>query len=192
MVIDSKVLYAIDARPEIKDGSSFGLIINSQANTEVTLDVTGGELLHGLALVLVNEVEAKFIDVQPERPVVLYPQSPKVRYRLLVGTSTYLEKRREKLTPAETVLQQNYPNPFDDETTLGYSLSEAGLVEIQLFDVLGRLVLTLVEGTKDAGQYQVVWNGYDQLGKKAPAGMYFIQLQTEFGERRVVKAVKLD
>ena len=190
--MDSKTLYAIDARPAIQEGSSFGITIKSEAKSEVTLDVIDAELLDGFSLALIDDVQGKFMDVQPGIPVVLHPQRPDAPYRLLVGTKTYLENQREALTPTETILQQNYPNPFDVETTLVYSLSQAGGVHIQVYDVLGRSVATLVEGNQDAGQHQILWNGYDQRGKRVPAGLYFIQLQTESGETRVVKAVKLD
>ena len=189
---DSKTMYAIDARPEIRDGSFFDITIKSEANSEVTLNVIDAKLLDGLSLALVDDAQGKFIDVQPGIPVVLQPQAFKVQYRLLVGTNTYLESQREALTPTETILQQNYPNPFERETTLAYSLPKEGVVNIQVYNVLGRSVAMLVAGRQDAGQHFVVWNRYDQRGKRAPAGLYFIQLQTESGESKVVKAIKLD
>ena len=191
-VIDSNTKYAIDARPELKDGSDFDLVIGSRANSEVILDLEATELFDGYALALVDEIKGHLIDLEQGSQIVLRPKSTKSQYRLLVGTDAYIQKERTMLIPQEAILSQNYPNPFNGETTITYSLQEAGPIEIKVYDVLGRSVATLVTESQDAGRYQTIWNGYDRQGREVSAGIYFIQLHTESGERRVIKSVKLD
>jgi photosystem II stability/assembly factor-like uncharacterized protein len=68
-------------------------------------------------------------------------------------------------------IAQNYPNPFNPTTTLSYQIPKSGLVSIQIFDVLGREVATLMNGVKEAGAYSTVWNAGTQ-----PSGIYFYRL----------------
>jgi len=70
------------------------------------------------------------------------------------------------------------PNPFSPQTAISYSLLASAYLSLEIFDLSGRLVTTLFEGTQGAGQHAVSWNGQDQMGKKLPAGVYFCQLTT--------------
>lgn len=60
--------------------------------------------------------------------------------------------------PTEFSLSQNYPNPFNASTTINYSLLEGSDVTIDIFDIMGRKIETLVSGYQDAGSHSVVWN----------------------------------
>ncbi len=80
--------------------------------------------------------------------------------------------------PAATVLNQNYPNPFNPVTTITYDVSKAGHVTIQLFDVAGRLIRTLIDQRKDAGRFHIEWNGKDSNGATVPSGLYFYRMHT--------------
>ncbi|MBN1997841.1 DUF3160 domain-containing protein [candidate division KSB1 bacterium] len=84
--------------------------------------------------------------------------------------------------PAELTsfgLEQNYPNPFNPQTTIEYHLPQPGSVEINIIDILGRKVRTLVEEVKTAGKHQVIWDGYDDNGGAVASGVYFYSIQTE-------------
>ena len=79
--------------------------------------------------------------------------------------------------PTEFALHQNYPNPFNPITTLRYELPENGLVNITIYDMLGRKVKTLVNQTQDAGYRSVVWDATNDYGKLVSAGIYLYQIQ---------------
>lgn len=81
--------------------------------------------------------------------------------------------------PMEYNLYQNYPNPFNPVTTIYYDLPSQSKINIEIFDLLGRNVRTLVNGTKPSGKYSIIWNGKDKYDKPVSAGVYFYQLQTE-------------
>jgi glucose/arabinose dehydrogenase len=68
-------------------------------------------------------------------------------------------------------LEQNYPNPFNPVTTIKYSIPKQDFVKIQIFDMLGREISSLVNESKQAGNYEVNWNA-DNL----PSGVYFYRL----------------
>ena len=81
-------------------------------------------------------------------------------------------------------LTQNYPNPFNPSTTISYNVDASGMVTLKVYDVMGRLVRTLVDGHKISGYesgYSVVWDGKDQQGQQVSAGLYIYSLQTPTG-----------
>jgi hypothetical protein len=83
----------------------------------------------------------------------------------------------ELLLPRQGELQQNYPNPFNPSTTIPFALSSPALVRVQVYDVLGQRVRTLMNGPTPAGYHSLVWNGRNDLGDQAAAGLYFYLLE---------------
>ena len=75
-----------------------------------------------------------------------------------------------------TELRGNYPNPFNPETTISYSVKEAAPVTIEVYNVKGQLVKTLVNEAKAAGHYSIVWNGKDNNGRSAASGVYYYKM----------------
>lgn len=76
-------------------------------------------------------------------------------------------------------LYQNFPNPFNPSTTITYDIAEAGYVDLAIYDLKGRVVASLVNGNKSAGNYTVKWNGLDDNGQLVPSGVYLYQLQSQ-------------
>ena len=86
-------------------------------------------------------------------------------------------------------LGQNVPNPFRQGTTIDFSLSRPGLVELAVFDVAGRRVATLLEGPRSAGSYSASWDGKLTDGTVAASGIYQYRLKTSEGQtsRRMIR-----
>ncbi len=78
--------------------------------------------------------------------------------------------------PFTTELRQNYPNPFNPNTTINYRIARNGDVKLVIYDVLGRVVKTLVDEAKVRGKYTATWNGRDNTGKAVGTGVYFIRM----------------
>ena len=92
-----------------------------------------------------------------------------------------LESLLAVLTPKETVLLPNYPNPFNPETWIPYQLAAAADATIRIYAASGELVRTLVLGHQSAGVYQsrsqaAYWDGKNELGEPVASGMYFYTL----------------
>jgi len=79
-------------------------------------------------------------------------------------------------------LYQNEPNPFNPSTRIRYNLPEKARVVLNIYDVSGRLVKSLVEGVRDKGINSVVWNGKDDSGRAVNSGVYFYTLNSESGK----------
>jgi hypothetical protein len=76
-------------------------------------------------------------------------------------------------------LAQNYPNPFNPQTTIAFSVKERGRVRIDVFNVSGQLVKTLLDETRAAGSYtDVRWDGTDADNAAVASGVYFYRLTT--------------
>jgi aminopeptidase N len=84
--------------------------------------------------------------------------------------------------PSPVFLDQNYPNPFNPNTVIRFSLSEPSNALLQIFDLQGTVVRTLVHGALGAGSHEVTWNGVNARGEVLPSGIYFYRLKTDTRE----------
>jgi hypothetical protein len=96
-------------------------------------------------------------------------------YRVFAGP--HGDVPADLMIPAEYSLKQNFPNPFNPVTTIGFNLPHSGNVSLVVYDVLGRLVAKLVDGHMRFGEHQVLWDGKSDNGQSLSSGMYFINLK---------------
>jgi len=101
-----------------------------------------------------------------------YPGTWFIAQDSIKGTITY-QIGVADAAPAAAALEQNAPNPFNPTTTISYTLADAGEVTIDVFNVAGQKVDTLVNEFKEAGRHSVVWNGSD-----LSAGVYFYTIKS--------------
>jgi hypothetical protein len=90
-------------------------------------------------------------------------------------------------------LGDNYPNPFNPTTTIGYSIAEPGRVTLKIYDAAGRLIRTLVDENQEpqAGGFEEVWNGLNEQGQRVASGVYFYQLKaTDFSQTKKMVLLK--
>ena len=100
-----------------------------------------------------------------------------------------VEPQPEPPVPEAYTLVQNYPNPFNPETTIEYRLPKADEVRLEVFNVLGQHIRTLVDVRQESGTYTVTWNGLDEEGLPVASGVYFYSLQA--GEFQDTKSMLL-
>ena len=82
-----------------------------------------------------------------------------------------------EVLPFSFALDQNYPNPFNPGTTIRYHVPEASEVKIQIFNLKGQVVKTLLDQRHTPGTYTVVWNGDSDRGQAVSTGVYFVKMQ---------------
>jgi hypothetical protein len=95
----------------------------------------------------------------------------------------------EGLLPDHVALEANYPNPFNLETTIPFSLPRDGQIQLRIYNVRGQLVRTLVSGFQEAGFKRVRWDGRDGERNEVGSGTYFVRL--EVGKQRLVQKITL-
>lgn len=81
--------------------------------------------------------------------------------------------------PDGYTVSSNYPNPFNPSTTIEYTLPQRTTVKLDVFNVLGQKIQTLVNTEQPAGTYQVLWDGTDTDGRRVATGMYLYRLKTD-------------
>jgi hypothetical protein len=91
----------------------------------------------------------------------------------------------------EYKLSENYPNPFNPSTTIGYDVKEAGDVSIIVYDMLGREVRTLVNEYMLPNSYNIVWNGINDQGVQSASGVYYYKMiSNDFVDTKKMMFVK--
>jgi Leucine-rich repeat (LRR) protein len=97
----------------------------------------------------------------------------------------------DETLPIAYNLYNAYPNPFNPVTTLQYDLPEDGLVNITIYDMMGRVVSNLVSSTQNAGYKSVQWNATNNAGQPVSAGLYLYTIQAgEFRQTRKMVLLK--
>ena len=104
---------------------------------------------------------------------------------------TILEIIEGDAIPKVFHLYQNYPNPFNPITSLRYELPEDGLVNITIYDMMGRIVKTLVNSSQTAGNKSVQWNATNDRNEPVSAGLYLYTIQAgDFRQTRKMVLLK--
>ena len=94
-------------------------------------------------------------------------------FALSVATPT------SRIVPQHFALGQNYPNPFNPSTIIPYELAEAAQVRLEIFNLLGQRLATLVDGTRPAGSHTAMWDATDAAGRAVGAGIYIYRMSSE-------------
>ena len=164
------------------------------AGTNLAVDVNGDGAVNVLDLILVAGMfdgAAAAPSVQTQVPQTLTAvevqgwltdaRSLEVRDPMVKRGFAVLEQLLISLTPRETELLSNYPNPFNPETWIPYRLAEDAFVTLTIYDGAGQVVRTLDVGHRIASAYEsqskaFYWDGRNDLGEQVASGVYFYHL----------------
>ncbi len=81
--------------------------------------------------------------------------------------------------PRVFALAQNYPNPFNPSTTISYELPQRTHITMEIMDILGKIVRTIVNEDQPAGSYSAQWDGLNTQGARIVSGVYFCRMRTD-------------
>jgi hypothetical protein len=156
------------------DGGSVFLSTNNCANwTEVNTKLSCLGILR-LAVIGSNLYAATWMGGVWRRPLSEFPSSV-----LIAGNEL----------PQNFSLMQNYPNPFNPSTTIDFSCLNRAVVVLEVFDISGRKVKTLLRGELTAGSHSIQWNGTDDSGRNVSAGVYVCRMRAGDFQRSVKLAL---
>lgn len=168
-----------------KDNSPIaGAIISSGTETAIT-DSTGAYSL--LMPIGVHDVRAEatgFSTQISENELVNYDAITTVDFVLLTETSA----DEPSIPVVATTLNGNYPNPFNPETTISYSVKEPGRVKLEIYNIKGQKVRTLVDSDHATGHYTRLFNARDDRGRNISSGVYLIRMSAP-GYRKTAKMI---
>ena len=95
------------------------------------------------------------------------------------------------ISPKNYMLKQNYPNPFNHSTSIVYDIHKESIVNIIIYDLMGKEVRTLINKYQSIGRHNVLWNGKDDLDQLVSGGIYFYKLQAgDFVQTRKMVLLK--
>ncbi len=106
-------------------------------------------------------------------------------------TFTYSGSEAANVIIATTKLGNNYPNPFNPVTNIAYSIKETGNLTIEVYNMRGQLVKTLIDEVKETGDHTAIWNGTDNFNKSVSSGVYFYKMVSESNIGRYTSTKKM-
>jgi|GEM_PF-2506804 len=90
----------------------------------------------------------------------------------------YTSVHEESVLPRDVLIARNYPNPFNPETVISFSLPQSGKTSVVIVDLLGREILRVFNGMLASGLNEVRWNGKDSRGRPVGSGVYFYRIES--------------
>ncbi len=93
--------------------------------------------------------------------------------------SVELTSGGNETAPAVNGLSGNYPNPFNPTTTISFSVKEDGPVKLEVFNLRGQKVKTLINDSRKAGNHKVLWEGTDNSNRSVASGFYMYKMSTK-------------
>ena len=160
------------ARNSFDEAQSYNLQLKSVPDEPIYLHVSGLEHITNNEVYLFDEALGKSYNLK-EAPVVLFETQRELSsLRLVIGDAAYIQDEESKLLPDDFVMQQSYPNPFVHQTTIEYSLPEAEFVTLDVYNMLGQRVRSLVNAEQSAGHHSILWDGKNEAGESVASGVY--------------------
>lgn len=103
----------------------------------------------------------------------------------------YPKQDGEPEVPLVYKLNPNFPNPFNPNTTISFSLAEAGYTRITVYNILGQKVIILVDDYKPPGEYSITWNGRNDKGEPVSTGIYLYRIESgSFAETKKMTLIR--
>jgi hypothetical protein len=164
-------------------GQVYNLVLRAAPGAPVRIALSGERAASGSALRLVNRQTGARYDLSAQQLVEVTPKTGTERLALITGSEAFVRKEQSRLAPKSLTLWSNYPNPFRRETTIEYTLPEAGHVRVEVYDLLGRRVSVLADEHQDAGLHRARWGGRNGNGAPAASGLYLVRI-TQGGTSR--------
>ncbi len=85
----------------------------------------------------------------------------------------------ESLIPQNFTLSQNYPNPFNPITYIQYSVPNFDFITIDIINISGQIIKTIVHSSHQPGNYEIMWDGTNYYGISVPSGIYFYKMDAD-------------
>jgi hypothetical protein len=127
---------------------------------------------NGQEMILIDRDMGMAYDLSENHEIGIRTRTEAMNFQIFYGDGSQLQERLANLTVKKFELHGNFPNPFNPTTQINYSLAEQSVVKLEIYNLKGEMVETLVKDYKSAGNYSVVWNARD-----FSSGVYLIKMQ---------------
>lgn len=155
-------------------GSEYHLHMKAGKGSVFTWRAETADMPDNTSLLLVDEERDQSWLLRQGESVEMAMKESEVIFTLFAGDRYWLEQKDREYLPEDFALYPNYPNPFNSATTIGYSLPEKQEVRLEVFDVIGRRVLVLINDEQPAG-----WHTMRFDASRLASGVYVYKMTTE-------------
>jgi len=174
---DRQHVLAAEYEPVGQEGYAYDVRLRASPDTAVTLAVRGLGAFPRAQISLVRRPTGRTHDLRADSSLTVVPREETTRFRLLIGTESFVEEETQSIAPEKAELLPNYPEPVRRTTTIEYALPEQQTVRLAVYDLLGRRVQVLVDGPRPAGFHRLQWP--DRAHDRIASGTYFLRLKTD-------------
>jgi hypothetical protein len=174
--------YCTDFRPAVGEGQIWEFEVVSNIEDVIQLEVDGVLAVPQYDITLHDPSLGVAQDLRQNSRYTLSATSGNRRLQLIVGSAAFMQTELRDLisVPKSFELAQNFPNPFNPSTTIKFGLPTDAIVTLDIFNVAGELINTLIAGERlSAGFHAAVWNGRDLSGQRVGSGLYLYQFRSE-------------
>ncbi len=165
--------YLTDIRPTLTESETWSFTVEPGGTRAIEMNFDGLADISDNYDVILTDKEGRAKQNLRLEPVYRFIASNDRHFELTVAPKT---TGQMALLPTKYDLHQNFPNPFNPQTLIKYDLPEAANVRLEVFNILGQKVTTLVNQFEAAGPKSVVWDGTDGRGAKVASGIYFYKI----------------
>ena len=174
------------------DGNDYEIYINGELDAFTSLSglimTTPIDLMIGQ--VLPGNTQYNFKGVLDDIRIYNYAL-PYSSIQSLYDFITDVKDEKEVSLPKNFGLTQNYPNPFNGQTNIEFQISSLSNVKIQIFNILGQKIKTLLDEEKSPGYYTIIWDSKNDFGDSMNSGIYFIKFNSgKFTETKKMTLLK--
>ncbi len=191
MIVETPALL-VPTNLEVEESS--GLFTWDEPDYHASLELIEYEIyLDGDLIDTTEDTDYQFVDLEYEQT---YEAGVKAIYNwgdsdMATVEFTYLVVSADDPIVTVTQLNGNYPNPFNPDTNISFSLSEPGRVRIDIFNIKGEKVRTLLNSELNSAHHTIVWDGRDDRGRQLGSGVFFYRMQTgEYTDTKKMLMIK--
>ncbi|MEJ2507199.1 MAG: T9SS type A sorting domain-containing protein, partial [Ignavibacteriaceae bacterium] len=163
-------------RPGIGEGQDYNILITNTSNKTLKLATEGLENFSGYEVYLLDKNLVKIYDLRKQNKIEVPKNISGKEYELYIGTEEYISEKKNNLVPFEYALYQNFPNPFNAETQIMFSMPRQGKVSLVIYNILGEVVAEVINDQFYEAGYHHVNVDFGNFS----SGIYLYKLQTEF------------
>lgn len=152
-----------------QEGHKIPLTLSATPKQPVTISAKGLNDAFNTRVALLNTFSGRKYELSGDRKIKIIPEQENTSMLLLIGSTSFINEQQEQFLPKQIEINPNYPNPFNPTTTLRFSLPEQAEVRLEIYNVLGQKVSTLIDNkVQSAGFHTVSFDASRQA-----SGMYY-------------------
>ncbi len=169
--------FSSDLRPSLGDGQVWNFDVSNPNKSQGTIHFNGiTQIPDDYEVILINTTNTVPINLREQSSYVFNSAQQSTPFKLIIGSPKFVEGEIADLIPDAFELGQNFPNPFNSNTTISVKLPVDSEIQIEIFNMLGQKVKILTHGRYPKGVHTFSWNGTDSNNQIVPTGIYFYRM----------------